>query len=254
MWAIGDAAAGPRPRAPRSGAVARRPLSTTMRQGRVVARENIARSAGLEEEPKKPFKLQDPRRLRGHGPLPGGRRGRSASAGAASRRGFSLAPYHLARMPGQPPARAARDGLDRRAAVRPRHLGAGPARASAAARAVDRAGGADRCRRHHRQRQWSGACARSWYSPARRLHAIWNTLLADAEDTHASTAVRAARRRRSLFAPVAALTWNVDGRRVAVHRRPPPPARARRTSRCWPRPTRGRTSRSSIRSRAGRRR
>jgi drug/metabolite transporter (DMT)-like permease len=42
------------------------------------------------------------------------------------------------------------------------------------------------------------------------LHALWNTLLAGARDTHASTAA-ALLAAAVLFAPVAALTWDVDG-------------------------------------------
>jgi drug/metabolite transporter (DMT)-like permease len=45
------------------------------------------------------------------------------------------------------------------------------------------------------------------------LHATWNTLLADTEDTHASTAV-ALLAAAVVFAPVAALTWDVDGSAV----------------------------------------
>ena len=45
------------------------------------------------------------------------------------------------------------------------------------------------------------------------LHAMWNTLLADTEDTHASTAV-ALLAAAVVFAPVAALTWDVDGAAV----------------------------------------
>jgi drug/metabolite transporter (DMT)-like permease len=42
------------------------------------------------------------------------------------------------------------------------------------------------------------------------LHALWNWLVADAEDTHATAAV-ALLAGAALFAPVAALTWDVDG-------------------------------------------
>ena len=42
------------------------------------------------------------------------------------------------------------------------------------------------------------------------VHALWNTLLADAEDGHASAAVSLLAG-AALFAPVAALTWEVDG-------------------------------------------
>jgi drug/metabolite transporter (DMT)-like permease len=42
------------------------------------------------------------------------------------------------------------------------------------------------------------------------LHALWNTLIADARDTHAVTAV-ALLAAAIIFAPVAALTWDVDG-------------------------------------------
>ena len=42
------------------------------------------------------------------------------------------------------------------------------------------------------------------------VHALWNALLADAEDTHATTAVMLVSG-VVLFAPVAALTWDVDG-------------------------------------------
>ena len=42
------------------------------------------------------------------------------------------------------------------------------------------------------------------------VHALWNTLLADAEDSHASAAVSLLAG-AALFAPVAALTWEVDG-------------------------------------------
>lgn len=41
------------------------------------------------------------------------------------------------------------------------------------------------------------------------VHALWNTLLADAEDAHASSAVSLLAG-VLLFAPVAALTWEVD--------------------------------------------
>jgi uncharacterized membrane protein len=42
------------------------------------------------------------------------------------------------------------------------------------------------------------------------VHALWNALLADAEDTHGTTAVMLVAG-VVLFAPVAALTWDVDG-------------------------------------------
>jgi drug/metabolite transporter (DMT)-like permease len=42
------------------------------------------------------------------------------------------------------------------------------------------------------------------------VHALWNTLVADAEDTHATTAV-ALLAGAAAFAPVAALTWDVSG-------------------------------------------
>ncbi|HET8950278.1 MAG TPA: EamA family transporter [Solirubrobacteraceae bacterium] len=42
------------------------------------------------------------------------------------------------------------------------------------------------------------------------VHALWNALLADADDTHATTAVMLVSG-LVLFAPVAALTWDVDG-------------------------------------------
>jgi len=42
------------------------------------------------------------------------------------------------------------------------------------------------------------------------VHALWNALLADADDTHATTAVMLVAG-VVLFAPVAALTWDVDG-------------------------------------------
>jgi drug/metabolite transporter (DMT)-like permease len=45
------------------------------------------------------------------------------------------------------------------------------------------------------------------------LHALWNTLLADTEDTHASTAV-ALLAAAAVFAPVAALTWDVSAKAV----------------------------------------
>jgi uncharacterized membrane protein len=45
------------------------------------------------------------------------------------------------------------------------------------------------------------------------VHALWNALLADAEDTHATTAVMLVAG-VALFAPVAALTWDVDGAAV----------------------------------------
>jgi drug/metabolite transporter (DMT)-like permease len=45
------------------------------------------------------------------------------------------------------------------------------------------------------------------------LHAFWNTLIAEARDTHAITAV-ALLTAAVVFAPVAALTWDVDGRAV----------------------------------------
>ena len=82
------------------------------------------------------------------------------------------------------------------------------------------------------------------------LHAMWNTLLADAEDTHASTAV-ALLAAAVVFAPVAALTWNVDG--SAAPYIVASAACGSCISRCWPRPTAG-ASRSCIRWRAGRRR
>jgi drug/metabolite transporter (DMT)-like permease len=41
------------------------------------------------------------------------------------------------------------------------------------------------------------------------VHALWNALLADAKDTHATTAVMLVAG-VALFAPVAALTWDVD--------------------------------------------
>jgi drug/metabolite transporter (DMT)-like permease len=45
------------------------------------------------------------------------------------------------------------------------------------------------------------------------LHALWNWLVADAEDTHATSAV-ALLAGAAVFAPVAALTWDVDGEAV----------------------------------------
>ena len=45
------------------------------------------------------------------------------------------------------------------------------------------------------------------------LHALWNTLLADAEDTYASAAM-ALLAGAAVFAPVAALTWDVSGAAV----------------------------------------
>jgi drug/metabolite transporter (DMT)-like permease len=45
------------------------------------------------------------------------------------------------------------------------------------------------------------------------LHAFWNTLIADARDSHAITAV-ALLAAAAAFAPVAALTWDVDGAAV----------------------------------------
>jgi drug/metabolite transporter (DMT)-like permease len=45
------------------------------------------------------------------------------------------------------------------------------------------------------------------------IHALWNTLLAGAEDTHATSAV-AMLAGAALFAPVAALTWDVDASAV----------------------------------------
>ena len=42
------------------------------------------------------------------------------------------------------------------------------------------------------------------------VHALWNALLADSEDTHGTTAVMLVAG-VVLFAPVAALTWDVDG-------------------------------------------
>jgi len=45
------------------------------------------------------------------------------------------------------------------------------------------------------------------------VHALWNTLLADAEDRHASAAVSLLAG-AALFAPVAAVTWEVDGAAV----------------------------------------
>jgi drug/metabolite transporter (DMT)-like permease len=45
------------------------------------------------------------------------------------------------------------------------------------------------------------------------VHALWNALLADADDTHASTAVMLLAG-VALFAPVAALTWDVDAAAV----------------------------------------
>jgi len=45
------------------------------------------------------------------------------------------------------------------------------------------------------------------------VHALWNALLADAEDTHATTAVMLVAG-VVLFAPVAALTWDVDAEAI----------------------------------------
>ena len=45
------------------------------------------------------------------------------------------------------------------------------------------------------------------------VHALWNALLADSEDTHATTAVMLVAG-VVLFAPVAALTWDVDGEAI----------------------------------------
>jgi drug/metabolite transporter (DMT)-like permease len=45
------------------------------------------------------------------------------------------------------------------------------------------------------------------------VHALWNTLVADAEDTHATTAV-ALLAGAAVFAPVAALTWDVGAEAV----------------------------------------
>ena len=45
------------------------------------------------------------------------------------------------------------------------------------------------------------------------VHALWNALLADAEDTHATTAVMLAAG-VVLFAPIAALTWDVDAEAI----------------------------------------
>jgi drug/metabolite transporter (DMT)-like permease len=45
------------------------------------------------------------------------------------------------------------------------------------------------------------------------VHALWNTLVADAEDTHATTAV-ALLAGAAAFAPVAALTWDVSAEAV----------------------------------------
>jgi drug/metabolite transporter (DMT)-like permease len=45
------------------------------------------------------------------------------------------------------------------------------------------------------------------------IHALWNSLVADAEDTHATNAV-AALIAVAVFAPVAAITWDVDAAAV----------------------------------------
>ena len=45
------------------------------------------------------------------------------------------------------------------------------------------------------------------------VHALWNALLADADDTYGTTAVMLVAG-VVLFAPVAALTWNVDGEAI----------------------------------------
>jgi len=45
------------------------------------------------------------------------------------------------------------------------------------------------------------------------VHALWNTLVADAEDAHATSAV-ALLAGAALFAPAAALTWDVDGEAI----------------------------------------
>jgi drug/metabolite transporter (DMT)-like permease len=45
------------------------------------------------------------------------------------------------------------------------------------------------------------------------VHALWNALLADADDTHATTAVMLVAG-VALFAPVAALTWDVDAEAI----------------------------------------
>ena len=119
------------------------------------------------------------------------------------------------------------------------------------ARGDDRPGGAELRRHHAPRRHGLTGAALALVLASAALHAMWNTLLADAEDTHASTAV-ALLAAAVVFAPVAALTWDVDGAAVPVHRSPRRPASSC-TSRCSPPPTRAPGSPSSTRWPAARR-
>ena len=125
---------------------------------------------------------------------------------------FLARTYHLSQMPGNRRRVRLRGRLDRRAAVRPRHVGARAARPPAAARGDDRAWRSRAPAAPPPNADLTGAALALVLASA-ALHALWNTLLADTEDTHASTAV-ALLAAAVVFAPVAALTWDVDGAAV----------------------------------------
>ena len=139
VWAIGDAAGDPRPRAA-GQPVARRPRSTRPARRRW-PRDNVAARARGDAARKRALPLQDARRVRRHGPPPGGRQhGRDQVARLprlVPRPHATTSRCHAGRQAAPPPA----DRLDRRAALPPRLLRARPARAPARARRRGARGG-----------------------------------------------------------------------------------------------------------------
>ena len=129
VWAIGDAAAVPDPAA-KGKRRRRRPPSTSLRQAQGRGGQRRRTRWRAEPQRRRPF------RYRTLGVFVDmGRHQAVASTLGIRWRGFPAwflaRTYHLALMPGLGPPGAAGDGLDGRAAVRPRLGGARPARAPA---------------------------------------------------------------------------------------------------------------------------
>ena len=96
VWAIGDAAAVPDPA--KKGQEPTPPTCQhALRQGRRVA-ENVAATLGSGK--RAPVHLQDARRVRRHGPGPGGGEHRRDQVARRGSPGCWRARYHLAMMPG----------------------------------------------------------------------------------------------------------------------------------------------------------
>ena len=211
VWAIGDAAAVPDPARP--GQPSPPTCQHAIRQGRTVG-ANVA--AALGEGPKKPFTYKT---LGVFVDM-----GRYQAVAETAR-------DPLARLPGVVP-RAQLPPADDAGHPPPRPAGRPTGRSACCSGATRRSWDSSGTRRSSRppgssEQQRGRHGARRLGQPRGReraltlaalvlvlgsaaVHALWNALLADAEDTHATTAVMLVSG-VVLFAPVAALTWDVDG-------------------------------------------